>query len=370
MFKKGALFTILIGSSVCASLSERVEKLEHEMNEVGTQNAMGSFGLTMTTAQPQGEGLNWYTTGEVLYWNTKMGGTEYAFTTGEENNLPNPPIRGKVKSNSFGWEIGGRFGVGRIISHDNRDFCLNFTYYQNHNGDSCFKYPPAYLVSQVGFFGDAFEKAKSILDLTYMNVDLELGKKYFLSRLLAVRPHIGLKGTRMLQEQKVKLEFSELELEGFSLGEYYRVYNRCDFEGIGPRLGVQGSLFIGHGFQLEGELSGAVLYCFFEGVEKEKTSPSASPVNSNIRLKGKTKRFVPFTQLFLGMSYADFLPKKKAYLTLRMGYEILYFWRENQSLSPYNWDFTDPASNTRFNFERFAEDVSFYGITSKVRLDF
>lgn len=370
MIKKTAHFLLLIGSTIWGSLSERVEKLEQEMNEIGTQNTMGSFGLKMTTAQPQGEGINWYTTGELLYWDAKLGGTEYVFSTGEGQNLPSPPIRGKVKSNSFGWEIGGRFGVGRVLSYDQWDVYLNFTYYQNHDGDGSYKYPPAFLVSQVGFFGGAFERAKSAFDLSYLNADLEIGKKYFLSRLFAVRPHIGLKGTRMKQEQKVKLEFSELELEGQAIGEFYRIYNRCDFDGVGPRFGVQGSLFIGNGFQLDGELSGAVLYCYFDAVEKEKTSPHASPINSNIRIKGKTKRFVPFSHLFLGLSWADFLPKKKAYISLKMGYEILYFWRENQSLSPYNWDFTEATSSTRLNFERFAEDISFYGITSKVRLDF
>jgi hypothetical protein len=369
MLKKSALFLLLFSSFAIASLTEKVEKLEGEMKEISTQNVVGSFGLKMITAQPQ-EGLDWYTTGELLYWDAKIGGTEYAFSTGEDNNLPNPPIRGRVKGNSLGWEIGGRVGVGRVISHDQWDLYLNFTYYQNHNGSSCSKSPPAYIVSQVGFFGGAFEKAKSTVDLTYLNLDLELGRKYFMSRLFAVRPYISLKAMRIFQEQKVKLNFSELELSGQSIGEFYRVYNRCNLDGIGPRIGIQGSLFIGHGFQLEGALAGAVLYSYFDGVEKEKSSPNASSVNVNIRLKGKTKHFVPFAQIFLGMSWSDFLPKKKGYITLQMGYEILYFWRENQALSPNNWDFTNAGSSTRLDFERFGEDLSFYGITSKVRLDF
>ncbi|MCB1115116.1 MAG: hypothetical protein KDK71_01495 [Chlamydiia bacterium] len=351
-------------------MSERIEKLEQEMKEIGTENAFGSFGLKMVTAQPTGKEISWYLTSELLYWDARLGGTDYVFSTGEGMQLPNPPIRGKVKSNSFGWEMGGRFGIGKILSHDKWDAFFNFTYYQNHDGDSCFKYPPAYLVSQVGFFGGAFERAKSIIDLSYMNLDFELGRKYFLSRLLAIRPHFGIKGTRIFQEQKVKLEFSTFELEGDMVGEYYRVYNRCDFDGLGPRFGVQGSLHIGHGFQLNGEISGAILYCFFDGVEKEKTSPNASSVNSNIRLKGKIHRLIPFSQAFLGMSWSDYFHKENCYISFKLGYEVLYFWRENQSLSPYNWEFTDSSSSTRLNFDRFAEDISFFGLTFKARLDF
>jgi len=370
VLKKGFLFFFLLGRIVYGGLNERVEQLEKEMKEVGAQNAMGNFGLSLSSAQPSGEDLCWYVTGELLYWDAKFGGTDYVFSTGEGQNLPNPPIQGKVRSNSFGWELGGRVGLGRIISHDRWDTFLNFTYYQNHDGDSCFKYPPAFLVSQVGFFGGAFEKAKSIFDLTYMNLDFELGRKFFASRLLTVRPHIGLKGTRMRQEHKVKYDFSSLELEGNLIGEYYRVYNRCDFDGLGPRVGVQGTLFIGHGFQLEGAFSGALLYCYFDGVEKEKTSPNISSTNVDIRLKGKMKRFVPFSHLFLGMSWSDYFHKETYYISFKLGYEVLYYWRENQSLSPFNWEFTQPTESTRLNFEKMAEDISFYGITTKLLLDF
>ncbi|QVL57728.1 MAG: hypothetical protein KFB93_01240 [Simkaniaceae bacterium] len=370
MLRKGVFFILALGGSLFGGITERVEQLEKQMKEVGTENTLGSFGLSLASAQPDGYGLDWYTTGELLYWDAKLGGTDYVFSTGEGQNLPNAPIRGSVRSNSFGWEVGGRVGIGTVISHDRWDVYLNFTYYQNHDGDSCYKYPPAFLVSQVGFFGGAFEKAKSIFDLTYMNFDFEMGRKYFMSRLLTLRPHIGLKGTRMRQEQKVKFDFSSLELDGEVIGEYYRVYNRCDFDGLGPRMGIQGTLFIGHGFQLEGELSGAILYCYFEGVEKEKTSPNVSSANANIRLKGKMNRFVPFTQMFLGMSWSDYFHKENYYISFRLGYEILYFWRENQSMSPYNWEFTQASSSTRLNFERMAEDISFYGISFKLRLDY
>ena len=70
--------------------------------------------------------------------------------------LPNPPISGTIKSNSFGWEWGGRFGVGVIIPHDHWDFYLNFTYYRNHDSDGTQKSPPSFLVSQVGLFRWSF----------------------------------------------------------------------------------------------------------------------------------------------------------------------------------------------------------------------
>ena len=82
------------------------------------------------------------------------------------------------------------------------------------------------------------------------------------------------------------------------------------------------------------------------------------------------KRFVPFTQMFLGMSWFDSFHKEKYYISFKGGYEVLYFWRENRSISPYNWDFTHAPGSMRLNFEQMAEDISFYGITFRLRLNF
>lgn len=48
---------------------------------------------------------------------------------------------------------------------------------------------------------------------------------------------------------------------------------------------------------------------------------------------------------------------------------MLYFWRENQCLEADDWNFS-PLLNVRLNYKRFAEDLSFYGITFRMRLDF
>lgn len=370
--KKLSLSFLCLSTFLWGGVNERVEQLEKEMKEVGTVTTEGTYGASFVKGESEiiGKGNHWFVQGELLYWDAKIGGSDYVFTSGEQTNLPNPPIRGRMKSNSFGWNWGGRAGVGVVIPHDTWSFFLNFTYYQNHDSSGSKKLPPAFLISQVGFFGGAYESAKSVFDLTYMNVDFEIGKKFFLSKQLSLRPHIGLKGTRMLQEHKVKLHFSPLQLEGQVVTEYYRIHNRCDFDGIGPRIGLQGEWFLGYGFRLESEASGSFLYSYFDVVEKEKTSPNTSDTNTNIRLKGNMKRFIPFAQLFTGLCWGSALHQNQYYLTLKLGYEVLYFWRENQCLKPENWDFVPGQPTTRLNYSRFAEDLSFYGITAKARFDF
>lgn len=369
MWKLGTFLT-LCSLPIFAGLSERVEEIEKKMSDVGKINAEGNFSAEMRSAKPEVKGEKWFTHSEILYWDTKIGGTEYALTTAQPVTPPTTPIKGSVKSNSFGWNWGGRAGFGLNLPHDGWDLFVNFTYYQNHDSSSSSKALPSFLVSQVGFFGGAFEQAKSTFDLTYLNIDFELGRKFFISQYLCVKPYMGIKGTRMLQEHKVKLNFSTLQLNGANIGEYYRVYNRCDFNGIGPRIGFEGNWFLGYGYRLIHEVSASLLYCYFDVVDKEKSSPNTSDINANIRLKGKIGRFIPFAQMFLGLGWGDYFNDKKHYLTLKMGYEVLYFWRDNQCLSPEDWSFSPGQMSTRLSYKRFAEDLSFYGITFRARLDF
>ena len=371
MWKIGGLLTLCI-LPLFAGLGDRVEELEKQMSEVGSINAMGEFGTEMRAAQPEVDGVRWYITGELLYWQAKIGGSEYTLSVGESNEVLSPPIKGTIKSNTFGWDIGGRLGVGLNLPHDSWDLFLNFTYYENHNTTSSTKPFPSLLLSQVGFFGGTFDKAKSTYDLTYLNLDLEFGRKFFISENLSVKTHVGVKGTRMLQENKVKLNFGPTQAGGTLLGEFYRVYNRCDFNGIGPRIGFEGNWHIGYGYRLINESSFSLLYSYFDVTDKERNSPGSTNTNANISLKGKFRRFIPYAQIFLGLGWGDYVHNDKYYFTLKAGYEVLYFWRENQCVEANDWNFVNNGgSNTnRFSYKQFAEDLSFYGITVKARLDF
>lgn len=367
MWKIGGLLTLCC-LPLLGTLSDRVEELEAQMKEVGKLNAKGKFGAEMRAAQPEVKKGRFFFTGEILYWDTKLGGTDYVLTVAEPKSTPAPPIKGSIKSNSFGWDFGGRLGLGMNLPHDGWDLYLNFTYYENHDTDACFKNPPSILLSEVGFFGGIYQQAKSTFDLTYLNLDLEMGREFFISKRLSLKMHWGLKGTRLLQEHKVKSIFSPFQPDQI-FGEFYRVYNRCDFNGIGPRVGFQGNWFLGYGFRLMHEMAASLLYCYFDVVEKEKTSPNTSTQDVDIRLKGKMGRFIPFAQMFLGLGWGDYFNDEKFYLTLKVGYEVLYFWRENQCLEADDWNFS-PLLNVRLNYKRFAEDLSFYGITFRMRLDF
>lgn len=364
---------ILLFLPIClfAGIDDRLDELEKQMSEIAALTPEGTYGTEMRSANPEVQGLGWFVSGEILYWHAKIGGSDYAISAGGPKSPVLTPIEGTTKENDFGWDLGGRLGIGVFLPHDDWDLLVNFTYYRNHDTSSSHKLDPSYLLSTVGVFGGAFDRAKSTYELSYLNLDLELGRNYFMSQNLSLRPYIGVKASRLHMEQKVKYHFSPLELVGELVGEFYRVHNRSDFDGIGPRVGIKGNWFLGYGFRFFNECSFSLLYSFFEVREKEKASPNASVSNINVHLKADKHSFTPFAQIYSGLGWGGYIYEEKAYLTFKFGYEVLYFWRSNQMLSSDDFTFSGATPfSTRLEYKRYSEDLSFYGITGQVRLDF
>ncbi|WP_420421641.1 Lpg1974 family pore-forming outer membrane protein [Simkania sp.] len=298
-----------------------------------------------------------------------MGGTEYAAT----KNFPvnQLPQKGRVKDHDLSWDWGFRAGVGGKVPHDNWDLYFNFTYFHNNDTTGTRKIPPATVFALAGFFGGNFQHAKSNFHLLYLNLDLELGRNYFISRRLSLHPHMGVKAMRMHLREKVKFLFSPFQQQGQLVGEFYKTASRSDSDGIGPRVGVQGSWFLADGFRLFSELSGALLYEYDEVTQREKSSPNASDDITNIRLIGNKHHFTSFFQMYSSLSYGRYFHHDRVYLLVKLGYEVQYYFRQNQMLNPNNFLFgANNPRPLRLDYDRKGEDVSFYGITFSARLDF
>jgi len=77
-------------------------------------------------------------------------------------------------------------------------------------------------------------------------------------------------------------------------------------------------------------------------------------------------------QLFLGLIWERYVLDNEKHITLGAGYEVNYYWRMNQMLE------MDETRNSTLNqvtivtdgYENNSEDVMFYGITFKIKLEF
>jgi len=368
-------FVVLCAQVVAQSTEDRISELETQMKEVGSTNPTGTFGADFAPGNPEIKS-RWNLNVEPLYWHAKAGGTEYAYTdkgASELNDFIAPPISGRVKDQEFGWEWGLRVGIGRQFEDDNWDVYLDYTWYEADDSTNVSKdVPSAVLALRISDVAP-FKSAKSHYDLNYNNINLEIGRHYFMSSKVSVRPQIGLKSAWIFDRQNVRYTLSLLPNLLVGPGADVKTKDKSVFWGMGPRTGVEVQGYIGDGFSLVGKLAGALLYGYFRASYHQNVDPTASTFGEDfkISIKGNQHLFVPTVQAMLGLIWESYINERRQHLTLGAGYEVEYFWRANQMLQ------TDDVSNglvsfgnRRFMVSRYSEDIMFYGLTLKARLDF
>ena len=375
---------VMLGSQLVAhSMEDRITELEKEMQEVGVTNPQGTFGAGFTTAGTEGAN-GWFIWVEPLYWHAKVGATEYAYTdkvvnatlVNQQDYYLRAPIQGCVKHEEFGWDWGVRVGLGSYFFHDNWDINLNYTWFETSDSSGTTKLDPSGVLSLKLPDAIPFVHARSHYDVSYNNVNLELGREYFISRTISARPEIGIKSTWLNNKQKVR--YSEVIIPGAPEARDFtgKLKDKSDLWGIGPRMGVTVNGYMGDGFSLVGRLTGALLYSYTRSsisAGYNANIPGIQPDLPPIRmhLNGSEHSFTPTAQMMLGLVWETYINDQHQHITLGAGYEVEYFWRVNQTLLvDDNTNAQDLTAPRRLAVERAGEDIMFYGLTLKARLDF
>ena len=374
---------LLASTIVFADIDDRLDDLEREMKQVSVYTPQDTIGSSFTSARPEvlvnGEKL--YILFDILYWHAKVGETEYAYSFQpnmiQTGSIVLPQADGRTKHNEFKWDWGLKVGLGYNLPHDEWDLNALYTWFQTNPTDSSTKTSPSALMPLRLFTTMLAIKAKSHFELAYNNVDVTLGRSYFLSRMLSFRPFISVKTTWLDLDQNVTYTASSLNDFLFpgpevTTGLDFKSKNSSRFWGIGPRVGVDSKWFLGNGFSLFSDVAGSILYGYFKTRHKEFVPPNEAVFNHGDIIKGHYRfhRFISFVQMYLGMGWQGYVNHDKQHITLKCGYEVQYYWRVNQMHQEEDLSSPVGSFSQRVHYERFSEDMMLYGITGEFKLDF
>jgi len=374
---------LLIATSAFADIDDRLDDLEREMRQVSIYTPQDTIGAGFTSARPEvlveGERVN--ITFDLLYWHPKVGGTEYAYSFQpnivQTGSIILPEADGRTKYNDLDWEWGLKVGLGYNLPHDGWDLTALYTWYEPNSTTHSTKASPSALMPLRLFTTMLALKAKSHFDLAYHNVDVNLGRSYFVSRMIAFRPFVSVKTTWLDLDQNVIYTASSLNDFLFpgperTTGLDFKSKNSSHFWGIGPRLGLNSKWFLGNGFNLFNDVAGSILYGYFKTRHKEFVPPNEAVFDSGDIIKGRYRfhRFIPFVQMYLGMGWQGYVNHDKQYITLKLGYEVQYYWRVNQMHQEEDVSNPPGSFSERVHYERYSDDVMLYGITGEFKLDF
>jgi len=333
--------------------SSRITRLEKEIDDLREELHALMLSQSRPSANPDIMSDEWFVFLEPLYWYQRTNGTAFAYSN--HTLLTSVPLKGRTKDIDFGWSWGIRVGGGKNIDYDKWDLSASFLYYSNHvsgtakSGQASTLIPlRGAIITQTGV-----THAKSSYALDFYNLDVELGRHYYVSAKLSFRPFIGGKSAWIDQRQMIRYTGGSLALNTAHVKDY------CDYWGVGTKGGVNTRWFIGNGWHIDALIAGALLYGYFDIEHCERVTPS--PLD-HIKLEDNKHRFVPMIQWRLGLSWGSYFNRKQNYLNLSAAYEGMYWWRQNQMLKIYEY--------TAVRYDNFAEDLSMHGLTLSVKLYF
>ena len=347
-------FVLGIGSiQALETNSSRIEKLEKELEELRDQLHVLLIEQARPSANPDILGKEWFVLLDPLYWYGRTNGTAFAYSN--HTQVTTLPLKGRTKDLDFRWSWGLRVGAGKNIDYDKWDLTFYFTFYRTHVSGSAHGGLTSTLIPLRGATVQAHGvgSAKSTYALDFYNLDLELGRHYYVSSKLSLRPFVGLKNAWIDQKQVIRYT------AGFLGNNSAHVDDTCDYWGIGLRGGINSRWHLGYGWRIDGLFAGALLYGFFDIDHREKLTPSRQ---DQVRLEDNKHQFVPTVQWRLGIGWGKYFNDKHNYFELGAAYEGMYWWRQNQMIKIYEY--------STLRYDNFSEDISMHGLTISSRLYF
>jgi hypothetical protein len=267
----------------------------------------------------------------------------------KNTNTASAVISGPNHTLDFKWSWGFRVGIGANTDYDQWDTNVYYTWFRTRNSNSV-----GTTGTQIGsdLFGLAspFTQGSIHWKISYQMIDWELGRAFYVSKHLSLRPHIGIKGGWI--NQHVNEHFTT------PTGAYHST-TKNDFWGVGACGGFNSAWTFAqvgtHHFDFFGDFAGAVMYGHFN-VKHSETSFTPSGLNRNI--------MAPMLQAMFGMSWDTSFNCNRCHFGLRVGYEFQYWWKQNQML------INETAAGGLVGYTRSAGDLGLQGLTIDFRFDF
>lgn len=349
----------MLGSSVAFAgmdMDSRVSQLETQMKQVRTETELGTAGANTASARPKADETGFYLGAGFVYQQARAGGTEFAYTEGGTAGVL--PLDGSLVDIHYSWDWGLNVQAGYNMNHDMWDVKVGYNYFNqssNHKQSAGLNdtiVPIGVSSAIVSGAANSFTScstAVSQYSVCFNLVDLQIGRAYFLSEMLSFRPMLGLASKWIDQEQKSQYS------GGTQVGlNTVHANNHNKFWGIGPEIGLTGKWYIGEGFHFFGDTNASLLYGTFDVKHKEYLSGSS---NNVMKVGGNTHKIVPTAQAILGLGYDVYVENNTHFFSIRLGWNLQYYWSQNQMLSVQSSNGTVPQ------YARENNDLAVQGIT-------
>lgn len=302
---------------------------------------------------------------DFLYWRADVDNLDYGYeyefdksTNGERLNL------------KFNWNPGFRVGIGYLFGqHDQWDLKFCYTWFHNsahaseHNsgfGDAII-YPT--WVSPLT--GRVATEASAHWKLHYNVFDAELGRDYFISRKIALRPFAGLRGAWINQNYDANYQGTLSSLDDTASFDAENDYHAGGF-----RTGGDMMWHFTENWGIVSKISASLLYGQFE-VEQSTKAEFSNGTTTRLKSKDKLNKVRTNMDGAIGLMYQSDVNNNKQHISLSALYELTYWFNQNEMYKiNYSGTTTTLSTATTLDTQPQGGDLGMQGLTIKFQYNF
>lgn len=297
-----------------------------------------------------------YMAGSFIYW--KSGYTDMTISARLQNPGADSDKYKKISLDTQ-YDPGFKLGIGCNFHRDVWDIFLNWTWLQSNVTDKQHTHTPK-LATLLGNIVpqepnvNFTHKLKARWHFDFDTLDLELGRNFYVSKYISIRPFAGLKGSWI--KYNLKMTYVDPISPNDPLQSSMHSQYKDHSWGIGPRLGVNSRWVLGQSnFAFLADVAGSLIWEDFHPSSSTKYLNAQGVPPSIGKIHGHQQELNPVAEVFLGFDWGKCFGKR-FYMNLSAGYEMQYWW--------------DQQKTTSFLDIQPCEALNLHGLTATLRFDF
>jgi hypothetical protein len=374
-----ALFKKLLPASFLACSLTSTLAAAHMQDDTYRSSDTTHFREITPNAGPRvTNGADVFVTADFIYWTARQDGMAYARSgvadysdaialgDAESGSTYFPPTH---------FSPGFKAGVGLNLGHDGWDVYLNYTWLHSNQNNSVSNdlsaskgLIPLWEIATIGNTTAQNQfitlstfinigEASAQWSLHFNNLDLDLGRSYYISQYLALRPHIGLKGAWYKQHYTVNYA-NFLEPDIAVDVSSTRMQIEQSFWGVGVRTGLDASWFFDKNWSLFGSTSLAALWGRFDVTRQDfSTTTPTQVIHKTCDTHSDFHTIKPVAEFQLGLRYDYWFSDDDYHFGVQVAWEEQLWFNQNQF-----FQLSNPWGSHG--------DLGLQGITLDLRFDF
>lgn len=280
----GKLKNILpLAGLFCGSIVFAPAFADMDSNSSDTSAKSGTYSqITPPAGFAAAPGVGFSIDADFIYWEARQANIDYAESGVAGTNAVTS--QGKVHYPGFKYQPGFKVGVAIDVGHDNWDITADYVWLNGSGNKHTVTLPystttltptTTLYIGSTSLTGELLTEADSTWNLHYNVVDLDLGRNYYISQYLTLRPYFGLSGSWNNQSQLTHYTYSD---STNTTGDFISQFTKQHYWGVGFSTGMNTAWCFDENWSIYGDLCVMNLWSRYKVSSKETDYTTASGV--------------------------------------------------------------------------------------------